>query len=155
MPSLSCLNGNTFWLEKERGNLTTRGRGGKWCVWGVNKKVSQVHSLLTSCRWNDRTVSTGQLGARYCYWLPFILCIHQLPLKAIVTSGPAIIGDGLTRTLMAFSDRFQLWPEYFGLDYWQHANIFKKYNTYEATVTRGQTCKCYRQTRPGNGITYL
>lgn len=32
-------------------NLTTRCRGGKWCVWGVNKKVSQVHSLLTCCRW--------------------------------------------------------------------------------------------------------
>lgn len=68
----------------ERGNLPTPGRGGKWCVWGVNKKVSRVHFLLTSCRWNDRTAHTGQPRARYCYWWPFIMCINQRPLKAII-----------------------------------------------------------------------
>lgn len=87
-PSLSCLNGNTF--ELEGGNLAAWGWAGKWCVWGVNKTVSRLHFVLTSCRSGGVLhLTAAALTARQHYWSSFIMCIHQQPLKAIITYGQA------------------------------------------------------------------
>lgn len=83
------------------------------------------------------------------------MCINQRPLKAIITSGPAAARDGIRRTLMLSSDLSSCGQNNLVLDYWQHANISMKYNTYEALVTRGQACKCYTKTRLCNDIRYL
>lgn len=100
MASLSCLNGNTFQLEG--GDLATRCRGGKWCVWGVNKDG------LTLCWRAAGALATHSL-VRYCYWLSFIMCINVLPLKDIIIPGWATASiqshtHTLVYTLLVFSN---------------------------------------------------
>lgn len=60
--------------------------------------------MLTSCRWDGQSVSVGQLLARYCYWLAFIMCINQQPLKGMIISGQTIFQTGIMQMLLAFSD---------------------------------------------------